>query len=199
MEVLNLRQYGIGAILHLHCRFNANHKVELLQTARMPVGAMAREVEKIFDCQAQELSLARVDLASDVPGITVGWFRDHMRVKHKRSMREIAARTNEAFANGGTTLYFGGGSDIVRVYDKIAQLQHQSGRIGRGGPSQYTNCMESGGLPTKGSVLTRIERQMRRIPNELATLNDLQRNASRFNPFKSVVLFSGGKPKPNPD
>src|SRR5205807_9995494 len=143
-------------------------------TRRMPVGERAREVEKIFACQAQELSLARVDLATDVPEIPVEWFRTHMRVRHKRSLREIGPRTNEALANGGTTLYYGGGSDILRVYDKIAQLQHQSGRIGRRrGPSQFAS-FEGGRLPTKGSVLTRIERQMRgRIPNELATLADL--------------------------
>jgi len=198
-EVLNLQQYGIPAMVHLHCRYTASHKVELLGTAQMKLGEMARVVEEIFECGAADHNLARVDFAVDVPRIPVEWFWRHMRVQYKRTLRDIGLTMNKSLANGGATLYFGAGQDKFRVYDKVAQLQHKFGRTSRSLQSNQFAFYHSGELSRKDPILTRVERQVRRIPKEIATFRDLQHNATSFNPFKSVLLFPGGSLEPNID
>jgi hypothetical protein len=182
-ERIDLRQCGLQAILHRSCRFNGTHKLAVLETARMSLGQMAMAIGTIFECDPWDLRLARLDLAVDVHGIPVRWFRNHMCVPRKRQIKVIGFEEDAPEDNGGTT-YFGSGADLVRLYDKEAELRSKSCR-----PAE-----------TERFALTRIERQFRsgRIPRELTDLGALMNNAAHFDPFSSVILLPGGKPQPTP-
>src|SRR5438309_4312631 len=121
-KVLDLRPFGISALLHLHCVFNENHKFELVGAGKMSVGDMAAEVEKVFECQVDELTLMRVDPAVDVTGVSVGWFHTHSRVRNKRDLNVIGDPTQT-----GTTLYFGNHPDRIAIYDKLAEIENKHG------------------------------------------------------------------------
>ncbi len=182
-ERIDLRQCGLHAILHRHCRFNGTHKLAVLETARMSLRQMAMVIGNVFECDPWNLRLARLDLAVDVQGIPVQWFRNHMCAPRKRQIKVIGVEEETPEDSGGTT-YFGSGADLVRLYDKEAELRSKSCR-----PAE-----------TERLALTRIERQLRsgRIPRELTDLGALTNNAAHFNPFASVILLPGGKPQPNP-
>jgi hypothetical protein len=177
---LDLRKYW-NVILHRSCRFNGTHKLVIVNSAEVSVQQMDALIGQIFQCDPLALRVARVDLAADVPGIPVQWFRVHMRVLGKRRIRVFGVNEGSQGEGDGTT-YFGDGADLIRLYDKAAELRSKSGRL----------------ADTDRCVLTRIERQLRsgRIPHELATLGDLSKNAATFNPFASVILLPGGKLEP---
>ena len=149
----------------------------------MSLGQMAMVIGKVFECDPWDLRLARLDLAVDVPGIPVRWFRNHLCVPRTRQIKVIGIE-EDAQDGGGGTMYLGGGADLVRLYDKEAELRSKSCR-----PAE-----------TERLALTRIEHQLRsgRIPRELTHLGALMNNAAHFNPFASVILLPGGKPRPSP-
>lgn len=191
-EVLNLRPFGISALLHLHCVFNQNHKFELVGTGQMSVEDMAGEVEKVFECQVDELTLMRADPAVDVTGVSVGWFHTHSRVRNKRGFHVIGDPTQT-----GTTLYFGNHPDRIAIYDKLAEIEDKRGvqelkRQLKSGRWGFDNVVQG----SEGKLLvTRVERQMgaSRIPAQLATFRDFRSNAASFDPFSKFLLFSAGK------
>jgi len=162
---------------------NATHKLAILETAGMSLRQMAMAITKVFECDPWDMRLARLDFAVDIPGIPVQWFRNHMCVPRKRQIK-VMGINEETPGDGGRTTYFGGGADLIRLYDKETELRSKSFQ-----PAD-----------AKGPDLTRIERQLRsgRIPREMTTLRDLNSNAEDFNPFASVVLLPGGKAQLNP-
>jgi hypothetical protein len=180
-ERIDLRQCDLNAVLHRSCRFNGSNKVAVLQTAEMSFSQMVDLIQRIFDCDSLTLRVARLDCAVDV-AIPLHWFRNHMCVPGKRRIKVMGVE-KEAPGGGAGTTYFGRGADLIRLYDKEAELRNKSHQA----------------ADTESLALTRIERQLRsgRIPQELATLRDLMNNAADFNPFASVVLLLGGKPQPN--
>jgi len=182
-ERIDLRQCGLQAILHRSCRFNATHKLAVLETAGMSLRQMAMVITKVFECDPWDVRLARLDFAVDVPGIPIQWFRNHMCVPRKRKIT-VMGTNEEAPQKGGGTTYFGRGADLIRLYDKEAELRSKS--------LQRADA--------EGHEVTRIERQLRsgRIPREMTTLRDLKSNAKDFNPFGSIVLLPGGKARLNP-
>jgi hypothetical protein len=182
-ERIDLRQCGLQAILHRSCRFNGSHKVAVLETAKMSLREMVVVIGSVFECDPWDSRVARLDLAVDVPGIPVHWFRKHMCVPRKRQIKVIGVKEESSEEGDGTT-YFGRGADLFRVYDKEAELRSRS-------------CQPA---DADGRALTRIERQFRsgRIPSEMRTLRDLNSNAADFNPFASVVLLPGGKAQLDP-
>ena len=55
------------------------------------------------------------------------------------------------------------------------------------------------GIPERGYVLTRVERQIGgKIPEVLATVSAL-RNLNNFRPFANLKILIGGEVEPNPD
>jgi hypothetical protein len=149
----------------------------------MSLREMVVVIESVFECDPWDLRLARLDLAVDVPGIPFNWFRNHMCVPRKRQIKVIGIEEDTQDGGGGS-MYLGGGADLVRLYDKEAELRSKSRR-----PAE-----------TERLALTRIERQLRsgRIPRELTHLGALMNNAAHFNPFASVILLPGGNPQPSP-
>jgi hypothetical protein len=196
-EFLDLRGHGIRAKLHLHCFFNANHKVELIGVGGMLFQQMKREAEKVFDCPAEDLAIMRLDLAADVPGVSVGWCYMHLRVRNKREFRLIGDPRGE-----GATLYLGNHLDRIVVYDKIAEIEKRCGRPGVEKVLEKEGWKFDNHQPSSGNPLvTRIERRIgaSRIPPQLATFSDLESNAVHFDPFKNVHLLQGGKQTPARD
>ena len=65
--------------------------------------------------------------AVNVPNLPLRWFRETLRVDHKRYR---AAVTGQPFysemGNGDIqTLYFGKRPNLIRIYDKQAEYRHQ--------------------------------------------------------------------------
>ena len=102
----------------------------------------------------------------NVPNLPLRWFRETLRVDHKRYR---AAVTGQPFysemGNGDIqTLYFGKRPNLIRIYDKQAEYRHQYRLLVRTlGKSIEPPLFESVyGFSNPDSILTRVERQIRR-------------------------------------
>jgi hypothetical protein len=174
-----LRPLGMDAILFRYCRYNARHKLSIVQVSQMTIQDVAKLIEKVFDCDPWDLRLARVDFAVDLPNVSMPWVRAHVRVPRKRWKDERGFDKQSGDSTQGMSLYIGSKADLFRFYDKAAQLNRR-GACG-------------------GDVaLTRIERQLRtsRIPIAISTLSGLSMNVSEFNPFASLSFATGGEVEP---
>jgi hypothetical protein len=196
--MLDLRGFGLEALLFIGCRFGATNKIVFRGAAKMTLRQMAAGAARVFDCDPYDLRLARLDPALDIPGISMEWARSHVRVARKRCLKEIGGTAN----NSGQTLYFGRGGDSIRLYDKRLEQMRKYERLMRKlGPESFRSFEDFSGIPPTGLPVVRIERQMRvgRIPPQLDTLGSLEQNISTFNPFAAIVIYTGGKPEPNDD
>ena len=204
MIVADLRPFAYDAILHYACRHGKerNHKVELVDTAGMSHLGMVKAIEEIFAVDANRLGVMRIDLAVDVPGVSVPWFAEHARIKYKRFLAKLGVvETAEMGDRQIQTLYYGKRPNVFRIYDKLQEYRIQFQRMLRQiasdiAPPTFEQCF---GVPESGHILTRVERQFGggRIPAELASVGDLVRCAA-FNPFESLELVTGGSPEPSP-
>lgn len=195
--MLDLRGFGLEALLFIRCRFGATNKIVFRGAAKMTLRQMAAGAAGVFDCDPYGLRLARLDPALDIPGISMEWVRSHVRVARKRCLKEIGGTAK----NPGQTLYFGRGGDSIRLYDKRLEQMRKYERLMRKlGPESLPSFEDFSGIPT-GLPVVRIERQMRvgRIPPQLDTLGSLEQNISKFNPFAAIVIHRGGKPEPKDD
>ena len=199
----DLRDFGYSAILHGSCKHGTGaHKLELVDTGRMNYREMLNEVERIYDCPARTLEVMRVDMCADVPGISVAWLQDRVRVLYKR----WGARTQkiepilmmDMGKRGIETVYFGKKPNCYRIYNKIAELQYQYQHMQRQTESELPTFEQCFGY-TDDFILTRVERQIAggRVQKQIATLGRLQKNAIEFDPFDKLEIVSGGKPEPN--
>jgi len=202
--VADLRPYSVSAILHYRCKHGQkqNHKLELVNVGKMTLPDMKKEIQQVFQVDAGELSIMRLDLAVDVEGIGVPWFVEHTRVRYKRWLATLGVIDAAEMGNRQIqTAYWGKRPNVIRVYDKYEELRAQYRRILRAVPEgmvppTFEQCFE---LPEFGHILTRVERQMGggRVPGELATVGDLQ-DCANFNPFSCLEFISGGKALPDP-
>ena len=199
----DLRPYEYNSILHYSCRHGErNHKLELVDAGFMTLDEMKEEVEQVFQVHAEKLPVMRLDLAVDVHGISVPWFAEHTRVRHKRWLARLGVIDTSEMGNREIqTLYYGKRPNVIRIYNKVEECRAQYRRIVRLMSPELTappfeKCF---GVPEFGHTLTRVERQMGggRIPSQLATVDDL-RNCAAFNPFEGLEFISGGRPQPNP-
>lgn len=195
-ESIDLRQMGINAQLFVSCRYNGTHKLVFRNAANLSAIEVNRLAEQVFRSDPNRLRTARIDCAADVRGVSVKWFREHMRTARKRRFREVTSGTaGTERSRKGTTLYFGVGPDLIRVYEKDEEEAEESS------PEESCRQTDSSSFwnAARGHVKTRVERQMRsgRIPSELSTLEGLYKNAAKFDPFAPVVLVPGGKPNPD--
>ena len=203
--VADLRPFSYGLILHYSCRHGKerNHKLELVDVGLMTPAEIKREIEEVFEIDALDASIMRIDLAVDVEGISVPWFAEHTRVQFKRWLAKLEIIEAAAMGNREIqTLYFGKRPNVLRIYNKIEEYRMQYRRMVRLlGPDLAIPTFESCfGVPEFGRILTRVERQVAgsRIPAEIGTVRDLQ-NCAAFNPFERVQFISGGQPEPNPN
>lgn len=199
--IADLRPYGHGAILHLHCRWgkHGNHKVELLDTGRMTLAKMVNEIERMFDINAERLPIMRLDLAADVYGVTVSWFQNRIKAEYKRCLANFGEFL-EMGKDQIQTLYYGKRPNLYRIYDKVAECKYQHRQLTRKLASDVASpSLEEVFGVRENSVITRVERQMGggKIPEQLQSVGDL-RKCPDFEPFNRLPVIDGGTPDPNP-
>jgi hypothetical protein len=182
----DLREYGFNVRLNLYCQMDkaGNHKVELIDVAQMRRTQILQEIGQIFDINALSLPVMRVDFAVDVPDLPLQWFRETVRVEHKRFRAAVTGQPFYSEMGKGSiqTLYFGKRPNLIRIYDKQAEYQ-----------DQYRTLIRKLGkdvASNRDSVLTRVERQMGgRIPPEVATLRQVIGSGFRFKPFSRLKII----------
>ena len=171
--------HGIPAGLRLRRPgYRERHKLEVFRVGSMNAFQIDRVVRSVFDVDAFELPVSRVDFTADVRGIPVDWFRSHAYVLRKRNGQEY--KTHRDVTGTTETIYFGSRKDLIRVYDKTAELRvHEQTADWR--------------LDT----WTRVERQLRsdRLARLAPTFGDLVATAESLNPFAGVH-FEPGAPTP---
>lgn len=185
------KTHDIDAVLHFGYKYGpATHKLEIIDAGKKTLPEMLSVISQVFDLDPAQLCIMRVDLAADVPGVPVQWFRDKARFQFKQfaSRIEKASESELEFIAMGTaqaqSLYAGRRPNCVRIYDKIAEwsrqwrkLQHDYERFNRGMkdfelneeqryyaerhvPSFQEWCRREGFEYRAGAILTRVERQI---------------------------------------
>lgn len=192
----DLREYGYNVRLSLYCSMDriGNHKLELFDVGEMKLSHILNEITQIFDGDPRELEVMRVDLAVDLRDRSVQWFRETVRVAHKRWR---AAVTGDAFrsemGNGDIqTLYFGKRPNLIRIYDKLAEYRHAYKTLVRnlGKGVEHPSFESLYGAVANERLLTRVERQIGgRIPIQIATLGDLIDCGTEFKPFSKLKIL----------
>lgn len=180
----------------------ANHKLELIDVGEMGFSRMVHEVGEVFGLKQSKilaLETIRVDLAADVVGVPVTWFRDNVRAQYKRWGAELGEYT-EMGSKGVETVYFGKRPNCFRIYDKVAELKYQHKRLTRKASpdADKPDFQETWGVPETDFIMTRVERQIGggRIPTELSNIARLK-NAPDFNPFGKLKFRAAGAVVPN--
>lgn len=192
----DLREYSHDVRLNLYCRKQktGNHKVEVLDVGTKSRSQILREVSAIFDVDPYTLGVMRVDLAVDVRAVPLSWFREAVRVSHKRWRAGMA--DSQSFNEMGNrdiqTLYYGKRPNLFRIYDKMAEYRSAYRALQRSFKGKPIPSFESiYGVPDDESILTRVERQIGgRVLAQLATLKDVIEGAANFNPFAAFKIAS---------
>jgi len=213
LGVADLRRYGHDAILHTHCKFGkGDHKVELIDTGIRSLDYLADQVSRIFAVNPSFLEIIRVDLAADVPGVSVLWFLSHVRAKFKRFHNAGTGFEYQQLGQRGIqTLYLGKRPNLFRIYDKVAEWQKQHKELRKqAGTAEIPDFHSFYGV-WPDTVLTRVERQIGggKIAQQItikretetahvSTLGELRRYAPEFNPFGNLELSRAAlPPQPN--
>jgi hypothetical protein len=194
----DLRGYGFNARLNLLCRGDSNvgnHKLELIDVGKMSRPQILQEIAGIFDVDAYSLEVMRADYAVDLTHLPVQWFRESVRVEHKR--HRAAVMGERYYSEKGTgdiqTLYFGKRPNTIRIYDKLAEYMHRYRTMVRylGKDVELPSFESLYGISNQGSILTRVERQIGgRIPAEIGTLRQVIDSGSGFRPFSKVMSLA---------
>jgi len=137
--VCDLREpFDIDAVVHLNFRYGREtHKVEIIDAGEKTLDQMARIISQLFDVDPWGLSVMRTDLAADVEGVPVRWFKDHAYVNRKRYSSRIEKSLESelqfvAMSDAtAETLYAGKRPNILRIYDKFGELRVQLRKIER--------------------------------------------------------------------
>lgn len=192
----DLREYGFDARLSLYCLMDkvGNHKLELIDVGKRNRGEILRQIGELFEVNPRSLGVMRVDFAVDVPRLPIQWFRETVKIDHKRFR---AAVTGQPFysemGNGDMqTLYFGKRPNLIRIYDKQAEYRHQYRNIIRnlGNGIEPPTFESIFGDSNPDSILTRVERQIGgRIPVEIGTLRQVIEPGFEFKPFAKLRII----------
>jgi hypothetical protein len=167
----DLRGVGIPArisIGHKHHE-KLGPKVEVLGAGEMHYSQWRETVEQIFDFDADDSQLLRVDLAADQEGMTVPEFGTMMWCKFKHTgQREYGdAETQHMLRSynrfGAQSLYYGRGESQIKAYNKTLQcaqvllprIHAEEKREGR----ELSTFEQAFGF-SRDKILTRVERRM---------------------------------------
>lgn len=190
----DLRPFGHDAVLHLWSKRGkvATHKLELLDTSRHTIGGIIAAAEQIFALDFFKVEISRIDFAVDINSIPVSWFSNAVSVRFKRLHSKIAKEDRELLQMGGSrleTLYYGKRPNIIRIYDKMAELRKQFGKLIRKGSTDQEQIAfeEFAGFKDEGQTITRIERQIGGdIPDEFKNLKRVISKKAVLNPFQNL-------------
>ena len=183
--------FNIDVVVHLYLRYGRpNHKIEIIGAGEKTLEDMARIVTLLFDVDPWTLGVMRTDLATDIEGASVPWFKDHSFVNRKQfsSRIEKSHEKELQFVGMGSaeaqTLYAGKRPCLIRIYNKLAEwrmqwhkheieckrfndrmegldMSEEQRYYGRLIPSTFAEyCKARGYQLHEDSVLTRIERQV---------------------------------------
>ncbi len=175
-------------MLYIDNKSSGTSKLVLKDVGGLPYRRVLDEAVALFQTDVLALKVTRIDLAVDVNGFPVTWFRDHICVRNRRSRCEIGTLSYRTTVSREVeTIYLGARPNLFRIYDKIAQLRAEN----HGAPLDKS-------WP-KNAIVTRVERQYggKRIPKQLATLGQVREQALRINPFEPIE-FSPAGPGPIP-
>lgn len=199
-RVLDLRPHGLDALLHYSKRREPRtHKLELIDTGDKPYSDLCALIGNVVEYDMNRLELMRLDLCADVPNIPVSWFHSHARFVFKQRERSIGALKSDVISRTSIeTLTAGSRPNVIRVYDKIAELKAQFRKqIRKENPdADRLDFWQESGFE-KDSILTRVERQYGggRLPETVRTFSELS-NAASVNPFETIELFSNHHSNP---
>jgi hypothetical protein len=208
----DLQPFGYDAILHMYSRFGkrdrhlrptGDHKLELVDTGRKSFSHLVNEIERIFEFDALEARVMRLDLAADIEGISVSWFQERIKATYKRCLASIGSTRFIEMGKGGIqTLYFGKRPNLFRIYDKVEEYRVQYEKLLKNWRCEepVPTFEEFCSIPETGHVLTRVERQLggAGIPEQLKKVRDLKQ-LENFRPFDRLMIVDGGQPEPHPD
>jgi hypothetical protein len=192
--MVDLRNLGLSSRLYLTSRATGSHKLVLIGVGAMSYEEILNQLRAVFVTDVLALRIARIDLAVDVFGYSVAWFRDHTYVAKKRSGGEIGKSSYGAVATRVVeTLYFGTRPNLFRIYDKWAQLEAEAARDRRRIQRFSAASDNASEPPSYDTCLTRVERQygVGKIPMQLATVGALAKDALEINPFESLQFTTG--------
>jgi hypothetical protein len=190
----DLRTVGFDAILHVKCRHGEKHsKLEILDVGKKSHSEIVKLIEDVAAVEVDQLGVMRIDLTADIPGVTVPWFKSHVRFKYKRTDREFGQLKYGLVGHGEVeTIVSGSRPNVYRLYNKTKECEFQFARMLRklNPDAEPLDFKKEFGLK-ETDILTRFERQCggSRIPAEISTFRCLQ-NLPDFNPFAHVEIIS---------
>jgi hypothetical protein len=161
------------AILHIwNKRGTTYRKFAFVNASRLRASQMTSILRELFEDDASNFPITRIDFAVDLIGIPISWFRERLIASRKRFSSEYGRSTSGEFIQF-QTLYLGKRPNCIRIYDKIAQTQ------GSANSAAGLECV------------TRVERQCGNsgVPRSLTTFGKLK-NATDFNPFAPLRTLS---------
>jgi hypothetical protein len=160
-----------------------DNKIEIHKVHRLSARQIVNVIEGIFEIDALELRLSRVDFTADVRGYSVDWFRVNCSVKYAQLFNLVG------FKSGSTqTLYYGKRPNSICVYDK--ELEQAKTGIHTSGSATMDPGSDIWSADGESKILTRVERRAAgsKLARHFTTLGDLLNGAHLFDPFTSVEL-----------
>lgn len=218
--VCDLREpFDLDAVVHLNYRYGReNHKIEIINAGKKTLDEMGRIVRELFLVDPDSLQVMRIDVAADVPGISVSWFKDHGYVSRKRFSSRIE-KSHEfelqfvAMSNATSqTLYAGKRPNLMRIYDKLGEwrvqwsklvrhcARHNAGMTGMDlteeqryfgqlvAPTFAEYCMAQNYDIRAANILTRVERQIGGRVPLEFATMGVLRHAHELSPFTGLHL-----------
>jgi hypothetical protein len=198
--VTNLGPVGIDALLHFGLKRPENdphegeHKLELLDTGTKTYSGLVAQIEGMIEGPIDDLDIMRVDLCADIYEVPVEWFLPRVRVKFKRTAYEMGNLKYQRIGKKGIqTITAGKRPNIVRIYDKVAELFEQLRKLKRRqsfDSDEITLKSEFG--VSEQATITRVERQFGggRIPAPIDCFGKLL-HLPEFNPFDNIEIANG--------
>ena len=193
----DLRPIGIDGMLHYSLKRKENdphegeHKLELFDTGQKPYSAILDQIERTIEGPVDDLDIMRIDLCTDLYEVPMEWFLGNVRVKFKRRAHELGILKYDRIGKRGIqTITSGSRPNVVRFYDKKAELKDQLRKLNRKrscGADELTLQSEYG--ISENATITRIERQFGggRVPYQIDRIGKLV-SLPDFDPFTNIVF-----------
>ncbi len=184
--VRDLQVFGLKSVLYFGQRKTGNHKMQIVGTGSMLFSEILSEIRCTFDLDPLQAVVMRIDLAVDVFGYPVEWFRHNTWIMWKRSGSEFGSWSSRR--KQVETLYFGQGANVFCVYDKTAERRVEYRRVTRRPSNKALPRFEDLYGHSEQEIVTRVERRYGpgKIPETIRTLAEGQKNATDLNPFESL-------------